>query len=120
VYQIPLSLEKAIYLIGDVARDLCHPQSIRLDRHTTDSTRRVESSMKKRTTNRFNPVGVQTSIVKKSDATIRSQCRVRNSFQVVFRLRVPNSESTNLSIQQSAVVAISDAARKRITVPEHG
>src|SRR5215472_3742714 len=49
--------------------------------------RRVESSMRKRTINRCRPFGLQTSMVKKSDATICSQCRVRNSCQVVFRLR---------------------------------
>ena len=51
------------------------------------STRRVESSIKNRTINRCSPLAVQTSIVKKSAATINSQCCVRNSFQVVLRLR---------------------------------
>src|SRR5256885_12637899 len=44
------------------------------------STRRVEISIKKRTINRFKPVGVHTSIVKKSDATICSQCRGEKFF----------------------------------------
>ena len=51
------------------------------------STRRVESSMKKSTTKRYNPARLHTSTVKKSLATICSQCLLRNSFQVVFRLR---------------------------------
>jgi hypothetical protein len=34
------------------------------------STRRVDNSMKKRTTKRLNPFDVRTSTVKKSDATI--------------------------------------------------
>src|SRR5262245_41736895 len=51
------------------------------------STRRVDRSMKNRTTNRFSPVDVHTSIVKKSDATSWLQCRTRNSFQVVFLFR---------------------------------
>ena len=38
-------------------------------------------------TKRFNPVQVQTSTVKKSVATISSQCWVRNSRHVVLRLR---------------------------------
>ena len=39
------------------------------------------------TIKRVRPLGIHTSTVKKSDATICSQCRSRNSFQVVFRLR---------------------------------
>src|SRR5689334_21696734 len=44
-------------------------------------------SIKNKTRKRFKPLAVQTSTVKKSAATISSQCRVRNSFQVVFLLR---------------------------------
>ena len=51
------------------------------------STLRVDNSMKNRTMNRCNPRRVHTSTVKKSAATISSQCCVRNSFQVVFRIR---------------------------------
>jgi len=51
------------------------------------STRRVSKSMKNRTRKRVSPLRVQTSIVKKSAATIRSQWRLRNSFQVVCRFR---------------------------------
>ncbi len=43
--------------------------------------------MKNSTTNCCSPRRVHTSTVKKSAATIRSQCRLRNSFQVVLRLR---------------------------------
>src|SRR2546425_11935881 len=46
------------------------------------STPRVDSSMKKRMTNRWSPLGLHTSIVKKSLATICCQCLSRNSFQV--------------------------------------
>ena len=42
--------------------------------------------MKNRTRKRFKPLAVQTSTVKKSAATINSQCCVRNSFQLAFRL----------------------------------
>jgi len=48
---------------------------------------RVDSSIKKRTMNPCSPLWVYTSTVKKSAATISSQCRVRNSFQAVLRLR---------------------------------
>src|SRR5215469_18039897 len=51
------------------------------------STFRVDKSMKNRTRNRCKPRRVHTSTVKKSVATIVSQCRLRNSFHVVFRLR---------------------------------
>ena len=51
------------------------------------STRRVERSMKNRTIKRCRPVQVHTSTVQKSVARICSQCRVRNSFHVVLRLR---------------------------------
>ena len=51
------------------------------------STRLVESSKKNKTTKRCKPFAVQTSIVKKSVNTIWSQCRRRNSFHVVCRLR---------------------------------
>jgi len=43
--------------------------------------------MKNKTMKRCNPYRVHTSIVKKSAATISSQCRVRNSFHVVLRPR---------------------------------
>ena len=43
--------------------------------------------MKNSTTKRCNPWRVHTSTVKKSAATISFQCRLRNSFQLVFRLR---------------------------------
>ena len=48
---------------------------------------RVDRSMKNKTMNRCTPFLVHTSTVKKSAATISSQCRLRNSFQVVFQLR---------------------------------
>ncbi len=51
------------------------------------STLRVDNSMKNSTMNRWSPRRVHTSTVKKSAATASSQCRLRNSFQVVFRLR---------------------------------
>jgi hypothetical protein len=51
------------------------------------STFRVDSSMKKSTTNHCSPRWVHTSTVKKSAAAISCQCRVRNSFHVVFRPR---------------------------------
>src|SRR3984893_8520179 len=51
------------------------------------STLRVDNSMKNSTMNRCSPRRVHTSTVKKSAATISSQCWLRNSFQVVFRLR---------------------------------
>jgi hypothetical protein len=51
------------------------------------STPRVAKSMKNKTRQRVSPLCVQTSTVKKSAATIKSQCRLRNSFQVVFRFR---------------------------------
>src|SRR5262249_1439620 len=51
------------------------------------STRLVDRSMKNRTVNRFRPVHVHTSTVKKSVAMICDQCRRRNSFHVVFRFR---------------------------------
>src|SRR5437660_8309159 len=51
------------------------------------STLRVDNSMKNSTMNRCSPRRVHTSTLKKSAATISSQCRLRNSFQVVFRLR---------------------------------
>ena len=51
------------------------------------STRRVARSIKNSTRNRCSPRRVQTSTVKKSAATTNSQCRLRNSFQVVFQLR---------------------------------
>jgi hypothetical protein len=47
----------------------------------------VDSSMKNSTKKLCQPRRVHTSTVKKSAATISSQCRVRNSFQVVLRLR---------------------------------
>src|SRR5690242_7691972 len=50
------------------------------------STFRVDRSMKNKARKRFNPLAVQTSTVKKSAATISSQCCARNSFHVVFRL----------------------------------
>src|SRR5215469_6482272 len=43
--------------------------------------------MKNSTMNRRRPLPVQTSTVKKSAATISSQCCVRNSFQHVLQLR---------------------------------
>src|SRR5215831_6578304 len=48
------------------------------------STFRVDKSMKNTTINRCSPRRVHTSTVKKSAATISSQCRLRNSFHVVF------------------------------------
>src|ERR1700751_1251388 len=49
------------------------------------STLRLDKSSKNRTRKRFKPLAVQTSTVKKSAATISSQCCERNSFQVVLR-----------------------------------
>ena len=46
---------------------------------------RVDKSIKNKTRKRLKPLAVQTSTLKKSAATISSQCRVRN-FQVVFGL----------------------------------
>ena len=43
--------------------------------------------MKNRTMKRWSPFTVQTSTVKKSVATISSQCWAKNSFHVVFRAR---------------------------------
>jgi hypothetical protein len=51
------------------------------------STRRVERSIRKSTRNLVRPDRVHTSTVKKSAVAITSQCRFRNSFHVVFRLR---------------------------------
>jgi len=51
------------------------------------STLRVDSSMKNNTRNRCGPRRVYTSTVKKSAATISSQGRFGNSFQVVLPLR---------------------------------
>jgi hypothetical protein len=50
-------------------------------------TFRVDNSTKNSTMKRRNPLRVQTSTVKKSVATISSQCRLRNSLHVVFLLR---------------------------------
>ena len=44
-------------------------------------------AIRKSTMNLVRPDRVHTSTVKKSAATITSQCRLRNSFHVVFRLR---------------------------------
>jgi hypothetical protein len=43
--------------------------------------------MKNKTINRCSPRLVHTSTVKKSVATINSQCWLRNSFHVVLRIR---------------------------------
>ena len=51
------------------------------------STLRVDNSMKNKIRKRCSPRPVQASTLKKSAATISSQCCVRNSFQVVFRSR---------------------------------
>src|ERR1051325_9505156 len=50
-------------------------------------TRRVDRSMKNRTTKRLSPEEVQTSTVKKALAKIGSQWLPRNSSQVIIRLR---------------------------------
>jgi len=50
-------------------------------------TLRVDNSIKNSTMYRCSPRRVHTSTVKKSAATSRSQCWLRNSFHLVFRLR---------------------------------
>src|SRR5262249_16351911 len=64
-------------------RAICaiHSPSAELDMPPI-STRRVDRSIKNRTVNRFRPVHVHTSMVKKSVAIILDQCRRRNSFHV--------------------------------------
>src|SRR5215469_12765043 len=69
---------RAIWLIHNPFADGAIPAT---------STLRVARSMKNRTTNRCKPRRVHTSTVKKSVATIISQCLLRNSCHVVFRFR---------------------------------
>ncbi len=78
------------------------PQSTGTRRDPSDLHLASRHSMKNRITNRCRPRRVQASIVKKSAATIRSQCCVRNSFQVVFRSRSgPGSIPCRLRSRQS-------------------
>ena len=56
--QIPLSFEEALHIIRDVTRNLRIHNPLALRAIPPISTRRVESSLKKRTIKRFKPVGV--------------------------------------------------------------
>src|SRR5580698_4593123 len=68
-------------------------------------TRRVDSSIKNRTMKRLEPLGSPDLHGKKSAATIRSQCWVRKSFQVVFRIR-SGAGSIALRFRMLAIVAV--------------
>lgn len=86
--QVSLPTQDSIHAIREIARDLTHLNSpLAVSAIPAISTRRVDSSMKNSTTNRRKPGLVHTSTAKISVATISSQCRPKNSFQVVFRIR---------------------------------
>ncbi|MDQ1471081.1 MAG: hypothetical protein QOJ99_2561 [Bryobacterales bacterium] len=61
--------------------------------------RRVDNSMKNRTGKRRRPLRVQTSTVRKSAGREQAQCRVRNSFHIVLRIRSgPGSMASRFGI----------------------
>jgi hypothetical protein len=85
--QVPFSGQDSLFRIREISGDLPIHNPFATCAMPAISTFRVDNSMKNSTTNRCSPRRVHTSTVKKSVATISSQCRFRNSFHVVLRLR---------------------------------
>jgi hypothetical protein len=83
--QVALANQNSVDRVGKIPPNLVHPQSVRRPSDPPNSTLCVASSIKNSTVNRWSPCRVHTSMVKESAATISSQWRLRNSFQVVFR-----------------------------------
>jgi len=85
--QLALAMLDSVHIVGEIPTDLAHPQPIgdggnardlHLARRQLDEEQHHES---------LQPFSGPHFTVKKSAATISSQCRLRNSFQLVFRLR---------------------------------
>ena len=74
VDQIALPNEDAAHSIGYVPADLRHPEPIHRGGNASDLDSARREMRKKRTKNRSSPRQVHTSTVKKSVATIISQC----------------------------------------------
>src|SRR5215472_5750024 len=85
--EIALTREQSLDGIGQIPGNLAHPQSVCRSRDPADLHPPRRQLDKKENEKARSPLAVQTSIVKKSAATIISQCCARNSFQVVLRLR---------------------------------
>src|SRR2546427_266761 len=85
--QIALAIQNSVDGIGKIPADLTHPQPVCGSRDARDSTLRVDNSNEEQHDEALQPPPDPHFHGEETAATISSQCRLRNSFQVVFRLR---------------------------------
>jgi hypothetical protein len=85
--EVTLARQQRLDCVGEIAGNLAHPQPAGDCGYPGDLYSSGRQLNKNSTRNRCSPLVVQTSTVKKSVATMSSQCWVRNSRHVVLRLR---------------------------------